>query len=186
MARKQIRFNTPVAPAPELANRHYSAEFDWQRRDFEDRNSVYSNSHGTVGLQDKLDPRRLQDQSSVHDDSTVGTSVKFYLTSDQSVSLLPGVTESQTVQGSLSSYGDMASEVCYSDEFASENALRSNYFSQGSTRTNKLIKINFTRYRKAKNLMGRHVKGLALESIKSQLTRRDIQEIKKYSRPQTS
>jgi len=186
MARKQFHFaNNAVVPVtdttqerPLSPDARINTQFDWKQRQITERNSVYSQKHGSVqfGMQNSL-----FDGSSVRDDSTTDTSVKYYLDGDQSVSLLPAMTGGQTVAASLSSYGDMATELCYSDEFASKDALRSNFFSQGSTGSNRLVRVKMERHRKLKQLVGKRVKGLSLESIHTQQKRRDIQQIKKFT-----
>lgn len=186
MSRKQFHFaNNVVVPTNDAdSNVHINAQFEWKRRQIEERNSVYSQAHGSVQFSDGgksalYDSAR--DGSSLRDDSTTDTSVKYYLDGDQSVSLVPALTAGMTVAASLSSYGDMATELCYSDEFASDNALRSNFLSTGSTGSNRLIRVKMERHRKLKNLMGKHVKGLSLESIRTQQKRRDIQQIRKFA-----
>lgn len=192
MARKQFRLGTPVSPGPaEHTAEHqeedvrYSAEFQWNTRQIEERNSVYSQPHGAVDFGKRAAPPSF-DTASVRDESTTDTSVKYYLDGDQSVSLLPALTEGQTVQASLSSYGDVPSEMCNTDEFASELALRSNFLSEGSGACNKLVRVKMERYRKVKKLTGKHIKGLSLESRVTQQKRRDIQQIRKYLRPGTA
>jgi len=186
MSRKQFHFaNNMIVPTNEIdPNVRINTQFEWKRRQIEERNSVYSQAHGSVQFSDGGQSAiygSVRDSSSVRDDSTTDTSVKYYLDGDQSVSLEPAHTAGMTVAASLSSYGDMATELCYSDEFASDNALRSNFLSTGSTGSNKLIRVKMERHRKLKNLMGKHVKGLALESIRTQQKRRDIQQINKFA-----
>jgi hypothetical protein len=186
MARKQFRFNTPVAPdeADNNADVRYSKKFQWNQRQIEERNSVYSQSHGTVSF--AADPLPLEDSTSVRDDSTTDTSVKYYMINDASVSQAAACTTGQTVAASLSTYPDMGSDLCYSDEFASENALRSNFFSTGSTHANRLVRVKMERFRKIKHLSGKHVKGLSLESRRTQEMRRDEKEGAKLTRPNTA
>lgn len=185
MSRKQFHFaNNTIVPVSDVdSNVRMNTQFEWKRRQIEERNSVYSQAHGSVQFSDNGQSAMysLEDGVSLHDESTTDTSVKYYLDGDQSVSLVPALTTSMTVAASLSSYGDMATELCYSDEFASDNALRSNFLSAGSTSSNRLIRVKMERHRKLKNLMGKHVKGLALESIRTQKKRRDIQLLKKFA-----
>lgn len=198
MARKQFKFHSPaVAPESGDDDVRYSDTFHWQQREIEDRNSVYSHPHGQVVFRDGLQQNRLeqesvqshaqsqQDASTVHDDSTVATSVKYHFLADNSISQAANCTSGQTVAASLSTLPDMPSEFCASDEFASENALRSNFFSQGSTRSNRLVRVKMERYRKVKHLQGKHVKGLSLESKNTQLMRRNEQHMHKLTRPNT-
>lgn len=190
MSRKQFRFGTSVSPAGPVENQEdvrYSSEFAWKSRQVDERNSVYSRPHGAVDFAHSIDAQSVE-VPSVADDSTIGTSVKYYLDGDKSVSMVPALTEGQTVQASLSSYGDMPSELCYSDEFASDYALRSNFLSErsGSGACHKLVKVKLERHRKVKKLIGKHVKGLSLESRATQQKRKDIQEIRKYLRPSTT
>ena len=188
MARKQFKFNSSasVAPAPDNEDVRLSSAFHWTERQFEDRNSVYSHSHGEVAFK-RLNMQSPEDEDgqagSIGDDSTIATSVKYHFVSDNSVSQIANCTGGQTVAASLSTYEDMPSELCYSDEFASENALRSNFFSLGSTRTNCLVRVKMERYRKVKNLEGKKIKGLSLESRRTQIMRRNEQQIQKYMRP---
>lgn len=191
MARKQFKLGTPVAPAPPVGQDNQedvriSAAFAWKTKQIDERNSVYSQPHGAVDFAQARNAAATIDTASVRDDSTTGTSVKYYLDGQQSVSLVPALTEGQTVQASLSSYGDMPSDLCYSDEFASDYALRSNFLSEGSGACNKLVRVKMERYRKVKKLTGKHVKGLSLESRATQQKRRDIQQIRKYMRPGTT
>jgi hypothetical protein len=198
MSRKQFRFHAPVMPALLDGDIRYSEKFHWHQRELEDRNSVYSHEHGEVAFAHALSGQpgdssatqvvshtqsQSRDGSSVHDDSTANTSVKYYFISDNSVSQEANCTSGQTVVASLSTYPDMPSDICYSDEFASDNALRSNFFSVGSTRTNKLVRVKMERYRKVKHLQGKHVKGLSLESRQTQLMRRNEQHVQKLTRP---
>lgn len=183
MARKQFHFHNTVVPITDnQQDIRYSKEFAWKQREIEERNSVYSHPHGLVQFDRAPAEALTLGSGGGGDDSTTDTSVKYYLDGDQSVSLVAVQTEGQTVAASLSSYGDMATELCYSDEFASEHALRSNFFSTGSTGSNRLVRVKMERHRKLKSLVGKHVKGLALESIHTQQKRRDIQQIQKYSK----
>lgn len=199
MSRRQFRFHAPIAPdLGQAADGRRSEQFHWATRNLEDRNSVYLHPHGEVAFthgppvsvlntNNQLDDAlSYQDLASVHDDSTVDTSVKYHFISDSSVSQHAHGTSGHTVAATLTTVADMPSDICHTDQYASDNALRSNCFSAGSTRTNQLVPVRLERHRRLKGLRGKHIKGLALESRRTQLARRSEQQLQKFVRPHTA
>lgn len=213
MSRKQFKFTTTpqILPIHEENSTivsqdvRYNTEFQWKQRQFEERNSVYSNVHGEVKFKQPLQnidnttiANNLYEYS--QDDSTIDTSVKLYLLNDQmSISEEGLCTTGQTVAATITTNNTnhnnykssntnnkLSSEIYSHDEFESINAIRSNYFSQGSTKTNPLIHIPMVRHRKVKHLQGKHIKNLHLESKKTQLYRKEKQELQNFTLPHTS
>lgn len=198
MSRRQFRFHAPVAPdaAAAVAMPH-SGQFQWATREVEDRNSVYLHPHGEVAFthgppldavktSNQLDDGLSYQDLSVRDDSTVDTSVKYHFLDDNSISQHAHGTGGHTVAATLTTAADMPSDICHTDQYASENALRSNCFSAGSTRTNPLVRVRMERHRRLKGLRGKHIKGLSLESRRTQLARRSEQQLHKFVRPNTA
>ena len=228
MSRKQFKFTTTpqILPIHEENSTivsqdvRYNTEFQWKQRQFEERNSVYSNVHGEVKFKQPLQnidnttiAKNLYEYS--QDDSTIDTSVKLYLLNDQmSISEEGLCTTGQTVAATITTNNTnnncptisttkvnntnhnnykssnttnkLSSEIYSHDEFESINAIRSNYFSQGSTKTNPLIHIPMVRHRKVKHLQGKHIKNLHLESKKTQLYRKEMQELQNFTRPHSN
>lgn len=159
MSRLQFRIpdnnNKHYQPTESMTPMKYSQQFKWKEKPFIDDNSVYERPHGSIvfGHQDQQEEEEKVSLA----EGTFVSSIEdtLMLDHEEEFHLLQHFPEKKMTQQEIplveenSILHDHSHDPSNSlVEYQSQLAVRSNYFSTGSTRTKPLIKLHFKRKRK--------------------------------------
>ncbi len=155
-------------------------QFEWRQRSFVDSDSVHLHPHGPIDMQSEagLHSTGLTTEGrSAADDSLLQYHVDYRLTQDpQSKFYQPPSSAPSRYRQPSSSHkqrrdrstdgwqqdsvgGEVSQQMPSINDWHSDNALRSNYFSAGSTAADPLVEVKMQRYRAMKKLDRHTVKG---------------------------
>lgn len=159
MSRLQFRIpnnnNQHYQPTESMTPMKYSQQFKWKEKLFIDDNSVYERPHGSIVF-DHQDYQEEEKESLAEGTFVSSIEDTLMLDHEEEFHLLQHFPEKKTIEQDIPLLEEENSHLHGLShdpsnslvEYQSQLAVRSNYFSTGSTRTKPLIKLHFKRKRK--------------------------------------